>query len=93
MKNSRKTAVASGKMKSFLIPIVILLVGHYVAEVSTQIILEVPGYGVLNGTNETSSFSERTFYAFRSVYYAEKPTPETRFLVGRATKMRTRKLF
>ncbi|EFX83387.1 hypothetical protein DAPPUDRAFT_240264 [Daphnia pulex] len=53
---------------------------HYVAEVSLQIILEVPGYGVLNGTNETSTYTERTFYAFRSVYYAEKPTPENRFL-------------
>ncbi|KAK4035777.1 hypothetical protein OUZ56_027860 [Daphnia magna] len=67
-------------MKLFFIPLVILFAGHYVAEVSMQIILEVPGYGVLNGTNETSSFTERTFYAFRSVHYAEKPTPETRFL-------------
>lgn len=82
MKIWRESAVAHGKMKLFFIPLVILFAGHYVAEVSMQIILEVPGYGVLNGTNETSSFTERTFYAFRSVHYAEKPTPETRFLVG-----------
>ena len=68
-------------MKAFFLPIVILLVAHYVAEVSLQVILEVPGYGVLNGTMETSTYTDRPFYAFRSVYYAEKPTPENRFLV------------
>lgn len=41
----------------------------------------VPGYGVLNGTGESSVYTNRTFYGFRSVYYAEMPTPETRFLV------------
>jgi hypothetical protein len=69
-------------MKSFFVPIVILLVSHYVAEVSLQVILEVPGYGVLNGTEETSTYTDRPFFAFRSVYYAEKPTPENRFLVS-----------
>jgi hypothetical protein len=67
---------------SFLIPIAILLASHYVAQVSPQVILEVPGYGVINGTIETSTYTERTFYAFRSVFYAEEPTPETRFLVS-----------
>ncbi|XP_046631314.1 cholinesterase 1-like [Daphnia pulicaria] len=65
---------------SFLIPIAILLASHYMAQVSPQVILEVPGYGVINGTIETSTYTERTFYAFRSVFYAEEPTPETRFL-------------
>jgi hypothetical protein len=69
-------------MTSFFISIAIVLFSHYVAEVSPQFILEVPGYGVINGTIETSTYTERTFYAFRSVYYAEKPTPENRFLVS-----------
>jgi hypothetical protein len=69
-------------MKSLFVPIVILLVSHYVAEVSLQVILEVPGYGVINGTLETSTYTERPFYAFRSVYYAEEPTPDNRFLVS-----------
>ncbi len=69
-------------MKSFFVSIAILLFSHYVAEVSPQAILEVPGYGVINGTIETSTYTGRTFYAFRSVYYAEKPTPENRFLVS-----------
>ena len=75
------TTVIQGKMKAFFVPIVILLFAHYVADVSLQVILEVPGYGVLNGTMETSTYTDRPFYAFRSVYYAEKPTPENRFLV------------
>lgn len=40
----------------------------------------VPGYGVLNGTEEASVYTNRTFYGFRSVFYADMPTPETRFL-------------
>jgi hypothetical protein len=84
MKIQTKTAVQQQmKMKLFFYHIVgILLISHYVAEVSLQVIVEVPGYGVLNGTIETSSFTDRQFYAFRSVYYAEKPTPENRFLVN-----------
>lgn len=59
-----------------------LIASSYLATVSSEeVILEVPGYGVLNGTTETSSFTDRLFYAFRSVYYAEEPTPENRFLV------------
>jgi hypothetical protein len=83
MKIQTKTAVQQQmKMKLFFYHIVgILLISHYVAEVSLQVIVEVPGYGVLNGTVGTSSFTDRQFYAFRSVYYAEKPTPENRFLV------------
>ena len=69
-------------MKSLFVSIVVILFSHYVAEVSPQVILEVPGYGVINGTMETSTYTERGFYAFRSVYYAEQPTPENRFLVS-----------
>jgi hypothetical protein len=70
-------------MKSFVvITAFVFLVSHYLVKVSPQIILEVPGYGVLNGTTESSSDTERPFYAFRSVYYAEMPTPENRFLVS-----------
>nr|CAH0102948.1 unnamed protein product [Daphnia galeata] len=73
-------------MKSFVvITAFVFLASHYLVKVSPQIILEVPGYGVLNGTTESSSDTERPFYAFRSVafrsvYYAEMPTPENRFL-------------
>lgn len=67
-------------MKSSFVTFAALLATSYL--VSTEaVILEVPGYGVLNGTIENSSFTERLFYAFRSVFYAEKPTPENRFLV------------
>jgi hypothetical protein len=70
-------------MKSFVvITAFVFLASHYLVKVSPQIILEVPGYGVLNGTTESSSDTERPFYAFRSVYYAEMPTPENRFLVS-----------
>ena len=48
---------------------------------NSQIILEVPGYAVLNGTEEASTYTERVFYAFRSVFYADQPTSENRFLV------------
>jgi hypothetical protein len=64
---------------------IIFLACHYQVEVSTQVILEVPGYGILNGTTELSSFTERPYYAFRSLYYAEKPSPQNRFLVIFAT--------
>ncbi|KZR97317.1 Carboxylic ester hydrolase [Daphnia magna] len=49
-------------MKSLLLPLIVifLLAGHYLAEVSSQVILEVPGYGVLNGTNENSTYTERS---------------------------------
>lgn len=50
---------------------------------SGQVILEVPGYAVLNGTEELSTYTERPFFAFRSVFYADKPTSENRFLVRR----------
>lgn len=68
-------------MKLILYTFLSVLAISNLAEVSTQVILEVPGYAVLNGTTETSSFTDRLFYAFRGVFYAEKPTPETRFLV------------
>ncbi len=54
-----------------------LLVGVF-----PEVILEVPGYGVLNGTEEESVYNSIPFYGFRSVFYAEMPTPETRFLVS-----------
>ena len=47
-----------------------------------SVIVTVPGYAVLNGTVEESVPSNRIFYGFRGVFYAEKPTPETRFLVS-----------
>jgi hypothetical protein len=70
-------------MKSFNVPVIALvfLASHHLVQVTTQIIIQVPGYGVLNGTMESSSDTQRPFYAFRSVFYAEKPTPENRFLV------------
>ncbi len=62
------------------------MISLFFIEVSAQIILEVPGYGVLNGTTEKSTYTDRVFYAFRSVYYADKPTPQNRFLVKHKTK-------
>ena len=69
-------------MKSYSALFLVIFASLYLVEVTTQIILEIPGYGVLNGTTETSSYTDRLFYAFRSVYYAEMPTPKTRFLVN-----------
>lgn len=69
-------------MRSIFFTYLALITISDLAKVSSQVILEVPGYAVLNSTTETSSFTERLFYAFRGVFYAEKPTPETRFLVS-----------
>ena len=79
--------VAVEMTKSFIFLTVVLLASsfYWAHPVTGQIVLEVPGYGVLNGTTETSSFTERLFYSFKSVYYAEMPTPEIRFLVSRLT--------
>lgn len=45
-------------------------------------ILKVPGYAdKLQGTIERSLYTKREYFAFRSVYYAEKPNSLTRFLV------------
>ena len=56
-----------------------LLAGVY----SEDVIVTVPGYAVLNGTLEKSvGPNNRPFYGFRGVFYAEKPTPENRFLVS-----------
>ena len=68
-------------MRSLLFSVAMLLASTYLVGVSSQIILEVPGYAVLNGTSENSTYTEREFFAFRSIFYAEKPTPQTRFLV------------
>jgi hypothetical protein len=68
------------RTKSFVTTI-LFCISHYLVKVSSQVILEVPGYGILNGTSELSSFTERYYYAFRSLYYAEKPNPQNRFLV------------
>lgn len=69
-------------MKQIFLPFLALLAIGNLVEVKSQIILEVPGYGVLNGTTEQSSYTERLFYSFRGVFYAEKPSAETRFLVS-----------
>lgn len=71
----------STKMKSFLLLITVFIVVSC-CNVSLAIILEVPGYGTLNGTEGTSIYTNRPFHEFRSVYYAEEPTPEVRFLVN-----------
>jgi hypothetical protein len=92
LKIRAEVAVKESKMKLHVFHIVTLLASLYVADVSLQVIVEVPGYGVLNGTIETSSFTDRTFYAFRSVHYAETPTPENRYLV-RNYKLQTRNNF
>ena len=47
----------------------------------TSVLLNVPGFATLRGTEESSSNTGRPFYAFRSVHYAEKPSDSTRFLV------------
>lgn len=51
------------------------------ANVSSQVIHKVPGYGTLNGTEDVSIY-DRTYYGFRGVFYADMPTYETRFLVS-----------
>ena len=46
------------------------------------VILDVPGYATLNGTTDTSYHFKRPFFKFRGLYYGQKPTSETRFLVN-----------
>ena len=70
------TAVKMVKRAVFLFATALAL-----SVVSSQVIVTVPDYGVLNGTEETSVNDERPFYGFRGVFYAEQPTAETRFLV------------
>lgn len=58
-----------------------LLAAHVaVAQEDDGPILTVPGYGTLLGRMGNSTYTERPFYGFRSVFYADPPTPETRFL-------------
>ena len=71
--------IAIGTFKVFVTLLAVIATCHVG---SGEVILEVPGYAVLNGTEETSSYTERPFYAFRSVFYADKPTSENRFLVS-----------
>lgn len=58
--------------------------GFFAAVSSIELV--VPGYGTLLGTEGESANLKRTFHAFRSVYYAEPPTEEHRFLVKNKTK-------
>ena len=53
---------------------------------------KVPGYGVLNGTDEQSEVQNRPFFAFRSVFYAEQPTAANRFLVRKSNLFIDRRL-
>jgi hypothetical protein len=48
------------------------------------VILDVPGYATLNGTTDTTYHFKRPFFKFRGLYYGQKPTSETRFLVNEA---------
>lgn len=48
---------------------------------SAAFVLEVKDFGVFQGTEETSTFTDQPFYAFRSIHYGEQPTNTTRFLV------------
>lgn len=52
------------------------------ASSSSSVVINVPGYASkLQGTTGNSLYTNRNFYAFRSVFYGEKPTNLTRFLV------------
>jgi len=62
-----------------LLPLVVLV---SVVLSASAVLIEVPGYATrLEGTTEVSATTERPFYAFRGVHYAEQPTNLTRFLV------------
>ncbi len=57
------------------------LTGMY-SSYPANVMLNVRGYAKqLKGTTGKSLFTGRTYYAFRSIHYAEKPTNLTRFLV------------
>ena len=48
---------------------------HTESSIQSPVILNVPGYASkLLGTTRKSLYTNKNFYAFRSVYYAEKPT-------------------
>ena len=45
------------------------------------ILLEVPGYATVVGDTRTSYHTNRLYYRFRGLYYAQAPRSEERFLV------------
>lgn len=69
-------------MKTPIKPLLFCAVLASVVLSASAILIEVPGYATqLEGTTEASADTERPFYAFKSVFYAEQPTNQTRFLV------------
>lgn len=86
-------------MRHLFFATIALIATFVVVDVSSQTlpprdykIWTVPGYGTLNGTQAESVPSNRTFYSFRSVFYAEKPTNLTRFLVNHVTTFKLNKV-
>lgn len=80
----KRTALASevnANMKLTVLLSHVILLWTFTAQVTGEFLWTVPNYGTLNGTIESSTYTNRPFHAFRSVFYAEMPTPEIRFLV------------
>ena len=65
------------KMKSTYV--VVLLATLLVAV--DAILLEVPGYATIEGSTDNSFHTNRQYFKFRGLNYAEKPTSLNRFLV------------
>jgi len=51
------------------------------AQRTENITLDVPGYAKVVGRVGESVYTQRPYYAFRGVHYAEAPLAEDRFLV------------
>jgi len=56
-----------------------LLAAACIAAVSS-VIVEVPGYATVRGSQGRTSYTKRPYYSFVGLHYAKKPTNLTRFL-------------
>ena len=48
----------------------------------SSVVLEVPGYATIKGTQGISAYNNRTYFSFHNLPYAKQPTNLTRFLVS-----------
>jgi len=51
------------------------------AAVVSSVVLKVPGYATIEGTQSTSAYNQRKYFSFHNLPYAKQPTNLTRFMV------------
>jgi len=50
------------------------------AAVVSSVVLKVPGYATIEGTQSTSAYNQRKYFSFHNLPYAKQPTNLTRFM-------------